>query len=254
MNSHSPQAELALLCLDQGNSRLRALLRGVAGGRQAIALSMDPAAWEAELAPLLARAERVALCSVAPGRSAPLLEWLRPRGKPIFVASGESATPFPVDVRGRRSLGPDRLCNAAAAWADGLAPAIVIDAGTAMTVDFVDRDGRYAGGAILPGSELSLRALAAGGEMLPALALGEWPESPVGRDTESAMLAGALWGLLAAAEGLVARLGGEGCSVILTGGMAGQLGERWRGEVRVEREWTLLGLAALADFAGGVEK
>lgn len=80
-------------------------------------------------------------------------------------------------VAQRETLGADRLCNAAAAWAASLAPALVIDAGTAVTVDLVDAGGVYRGGAILPGQSLTLRALGAGAEQLFE-ARPDWPPSP----------------------------------------------------------------------------
>jgi len=242
-------ATAPLLCLDMGNSRLKAAL--VAGGairaRLALEARTDPSAWDRRLAPLLTEpGTRAALCSVVPSREPPLLEWLRGRGVPAWQVAGDDEVPFPVAVEGRATLGADRLCNAAAAWSEGLAPALVVDAGSAVTADWLDAAGVYRGGMILPGRTMMLGALARGAERLPH-AEPRWTEDPVGRDTAAALAAGATWGLLAAVEGLAARLGADG-AVVLTGGLAPDLAARWRGTPpRLEPDWTLLGLRALVE-------
>ena len=72
---------------------------------------------------------------------------------------------------------------------------------------------------------------------------------PWGENTASALAAGALWGGLAAAEGYAARLRRRWpeAAVVLTGGLAADFAARWQaGEARLEADWTLRGLAALA--------
>ncbi|MCB1162449.1 type III pantothenate kinase [bacterium] len=239
-----------LLCIDIGNSRLKA--RCWSHGPEGDALSLEGGDVDAlldALAPLLAAAEgRVGLCSVRPSLGLPLARALRARGAQLREIRGDSPAPFPVAVAQRETLGADRLCNAAAAWAASLAPALVIDAGTAVTVDLVDAGGVYRGGAILPGQSLTLRALGAGAEQLFE-ARPDWPPSPWGRDSAEALAAGALWGGLAALEGLALRYRadwGDAAPVILTGGAAPGLAARWAaGACRLEPDWTLRGVAAL---------
>jgi type III pantothenate kinase len=240
-----------LLCLDLGNSSLKAMtwLDGEAG--EPIALAGDcTAAWMTELGPLLSAAgDRAALCSVRPSLADPLAARLLAADVELVHIRGDSQVPFPVAVQSRETLGADRLCNAAAAWAAGLAPALIIDAGTAMTADLVDGSGVFRGGAILPGAALSLKAMAGGGEQLRVTPPG-WPDSPWGADTDRALAAGAHWGQLAAAEGLTRRYRrewGAEAPVILTGGGAADLAERWlEGAHQLVPDWTLRGLAALA--------
>ncbi len=239
------------LCLDLGNSRLKAQLRDGEGGGEILILAAAVAEqWPAQLAPLLAAAGgRAALCSVRPSQDPELLAGLSALGARVHCIRGESPVPFPVLVGGRHTLGADRLCNAAAAWAEGLAPALLIDAGTAVTVDWVDAEGRYRGGAILPGPGLCLEALARGGEQLFA-APPLWPPTPWGEDSAAALAAGALWGGLAALEGLARRYradSGREAAVLLTGGGAPALVERWvEGALRWDPGWTLKGIYALA--------
>ena len=129
-------------------------------------------------------------------------------------------------------VGIDRL--AAAAAASRLAAAgrgcVVVDCGTAASVDLV-ANGRFLGGAILPGPALMARSLADGTSLLPEVAaLGEQPPPPLpGRFTAEAIAAGIGFGI----RGAIARLTTEACQslggeadLFLTGG--------WRGAVRGE--------------------
>lgn len=152
-------------------------------------------------------------------------------------------------------VGIDRLCGAAAA-ALVKAPhraAIVVDCGTAATVDMLAVDGTFLGGAILPGPALMARALADGTSKLPEVAaLGtSSPPAMPGRSTHEAIAAGIGFGIQGAVARLVAEgraaLGGD-AEVILTGG--------WRGAVRAALpnateipELVLHGIALAADRA-----
>jgi type III pantothenate kinase len=124
-------------------------------------------------------------------------------------------------------VGIDRLAAAAAAGFLKPAgrPAVIVDCGTATTVDMIAADGSFLGGAILPGPLLMARALAEGTSRLPAvatLAAGHPPAMP-GRSTEEAIAAGIGLGIRGAVSRLVAEaqasLGG-GAVTLLTGGWA----------------------------------
>jgi type III pantothenate kinase len=125
-------------------------------------------------------------------------------------------------------VGIDRVAAAAAAAVakDADRPAVVVDCGTATTVDLVSADGRFLGGAILPGPSLLARALADGTSRLPAVAdldSGALPAMP-GRNTQQAIAAGIGFGMRGAVARLVAEaeasLGGKP-QVFLTGGSRG---------------------------------
>jgi type III pantothenate kinase len=120
------------------------------------------------------------------------------------------------------TLGADRLCAATAAFARYGGPVIVVDMGTATTVDCVTRTGEYLGGAISPGIETSARALHARAAQLPMIDL-VLPEQIVGRDTRSSLQTGVILGAIAAMEGLVEKFrhsAGRGATVVATGGFA----------------------------------
>ena len=106
-------------------------------------------------------------------------------------------------------VGVDRL--AAAVAVNGLrragSPAIAIDFGTAITVDLVDAEGAFRGGAILPGVTMAADALHRGTDALPSISPkleGKSPEA-VGRDTQTAIEAGLYWGTVGAIRELIAR-------------------------------------------------
>jgi type III pantothenate kinase len=115
-----------------------------------------------------------------------------------------------IGARDEPTIGLDRLF--AARWAQRLAgPTLVVDAGTALTVDAVaERDGRplFLGGAIAPGPGLLARALASGAARLPLI--DPAPGAPaLGRDTREALEAGVVVGFRGAARELVARVAAE---------------------------------------------
>jgi type III pantothenate kinase len=88
-------------------------------------------------------------------------------------------------------------------------PAIVVDSGTATTVDWISADGAFCGGAILPGFALSAEALHRYTALLPKLGLGDLgPDVPValGKNTEAALRAGIFWGQVGAVRQIVAEL------------------------------------------------
>jgi type III pantothenate kinase len=139
--------------------------------------------------------------------------------------------PLVTAVAEPHKTGIDRLAAAAAA---GLVkqpgrPAIIVDCGTAATVDMLAADGTFLGGAILPGPALMAKALADGTSKLPAVAALERASPPAmpGRSTHEAIAAGVGWGIQGAIAKLVdeaRRSLGSDAELILTGG--------WRGAVR----------------------
>ena len=130
--------------------------------------------------------------------------------------------PLRVLIERPSEVGADRLVNAVAAHTTYGGPLIVVDFGTATTLDVVDADGNYAGGVIAPGINLSMRALHMAAAQLPNVAV-ERPASVIGKSTVGAMQSGVFWGYVALVEGLVARVRAEfgaPMKVIATGGLA----------------------------------
>lgn len=136
--------------------------------------------------------------------------------------------PLVIDVDFPQKVGIDRLLNAIAANARRRPhqPAIIIDSGTATTIDLVDSQGAFRGGAILPGFEMSSKALHQYTALLPLVPhhrLHEREPETIGRNTETAVESGLYWGHVGAVRELVDRMihacpVGVEPLVLLTGG------------------------------------
>ena len=124
-----------------------------------------------------------------------------------------------------KTIGADRLANAAAVAALYGAPAIVVDFGTAVTFDIVSAEKKYIGGVIAPGLEAMTNFLYQRTALLPKLALRE-PRSAIGRSTIEAMMAGAVFGYRGLVKELIARIkaeafpGSSRVRIVATGGYA----------------------------------
>ena len=118
--------------------------------------------------------------------------------------------------------GADRLVNAIGAKVVYPGTLIVIDSGTATTLDVIADDGGFEGGVIAPGINLSMEALHAAAAKLPRVAIQK-PLRVLGKDTVGAMQSGVFWGYVALIEGLIARINAEWdgpMTVVATGGVA----------------------------------
>jgi type III pantothenate kinase len=183
------------------------------------------------------------------------------RERPLVVATA-GTVPLAVRVERPQDAGADRLVNALAAARLHGTPAIVVDCGTATTFDCVAADGAYVGGAIAPGLELGLEALAARTAKLPRIELRS-PDRAIGRDTVSAIQSGTVFGYQALVGGLLARIRREladasnvaprDIKAILTGGLSGASWARTLEEIdAIDPDLTLKGLAILhAEVSGG---
>jgi type III pantothenate kinase len=203
----------------------------------------------------------MAVASVVPAATARLAEVAARLAIPVLLASS-GTVPIAIRVDRPDLVGADRIVNALAASRLHGAPAVVVDCGTATTLDCVGADGAFVGGAIAPGLELGLEALAARTAKLPRVDLRA-PDRVIARDTTRAMQAGTVIGYQALVAGLVARARAELADaagiapdrvhVILTGGLAAA---PWARDVVgidvIDPDLTLRGLAILhAEVAGG---
>jgi len=180
--------------------------------------------------------------------------------EPTVVASAD-AFPLQICVHQPQEVGIDRLLNALAA--NVIRPpktaTVIVDSGTATTVDVVDSRGRFCGGAILPGFELSARALNRYTALLPLVTIEELAvetPGPLGLDTHAALRSGLFWGQLGAVRELIRRISADPslfetghadqpASILLTGGGASLLKPHLEHAV-CEPHLSLQGLAILA--------
>ncbi len=203
----------------------------------------------------------VVLASVVPSQTGMVEAVTNRRGLPLVVATA-GTVPLAIRVDRPGQVGPDRIVNALAAQRLYGTPAVVVDMGTATTLDCVGSDGAFVGGAIAPGLQLGLDALASHTARLPRIELRS-PDRAIGRDTVGAMQSGTVFGYQALVAGLLARIRRELADqsdttpdrvhAILTGGLSA---EPWARDVdgvtAIDPELTLKGLAILyAEVAGG---
>jgi type III pantothenate kinase len=144
-------------------------------------------------------------------------------------------------------VGADRIVNAVAAIEAYGAPVVVVDFGTATTLDVVDADGAYLGGAIAPGVETSAEALFSKAARLSKVDL-EDPGRVIGRNTRESVQAGLLLGEAAMVDGLVRRVWaalGVETPVVATGGLAERMTPLCETIGHVDADLTLKGLLAV---------
>lgn len=130
--------------------------------------------------------------------------------------------PLPLDIENPREVGVDRVCAAAAAYERLQGPCAVASFGTATTVDCVSADGRFLGGAILPGLEMSCAALHEYTAKLPRVSPAP-PGDIFAKNTHDAIVNGVVYAAVGALREIVERFATElrqWPEVILTGGSA----------------------------------
>lgn len=167
--------------------------------------------------------EGAILCSVVPSLTPVLARLCEEKlGKEPIVLTPTSPLGLLNRYRPPTDVGADRLANAVAAWKICGAPAIIVDIGTAITVDVISEDADYVGGAIAPGVEMGAEVLHRKTALLPHVTL-EPVEAVLGTDTVSAIRSGLTHGYAAMIIGLVKKLKQElrfpqRTTTILTGG------------------------------------
>ena len=211
------------LTLDIGNTRVKwALYDG--DHRVAADVAVRDAEGGVNLEEVLpAKADRAIVC--ATGKLE--MEKLNLTTRQVEVLSADTQLPVSLDYATPHTLGPDRIAAACGAWkmCQGKG-CVIVDAGTCITIDYIDPQGIYRGGAILPGFEMKFRALNTFTAKLPLCTIEDFDTEPVtGRSTQESILAGVLTATRYAVEGFVAhyRQGKPETGVLLTGGDANWL-------------------------------
>jgi len=141
---------------------------------------------------------------------------------PAIIVEPGTKTGVPILTDNPREVGADRIVNTLAAHHYFGGPCVVVDFGTSTNLDVVSAKGEFLGGALAPGIEISLDALAARAAQLRKVEL-VLPRSVIGKNTVEALQSGALYGFAGQVDGLVDRIEaeiGELTAVIATGGLA----------------------------------
>ena len=192
--------------------------------------------------------EHVVLCSVVP-RLTSVYEEIAERecGRSPMVVGPGLKTGVAIRYDNPHEVGADRIANAVAAYERYGGACVVVDFGTATTIDVIDADGAYIGGAIAPGVETSAEALFARAARLSKVDL-EPPASVIGTNTRASVQAGLMLGEAVMVDGLVRRvwaeLGGQ-TPVVATGGLAETMAPLCETVTEAEPDLTLEGLAII---------
>ena len=185
-----------------------------------------------------------------------LIDWLRDhRAEDAVTLLGASDLPLTVELERPDMVGVDRLLDAVAANCvrrPGL-PAVVVDVGSAITVDLVSAEGAFQGGAILPGIAMSARALHEFTDLLPLVDMSDLAQPPpaLGTATVLAMRSGLFWGAVGSVRQLAEQLtGGRESQIFLTGGAGPAVAELMGRFARYVPHLTLAGIALAARHEG----
>jgi type III pantothenate kinase len=230
MTSHSP---FPLIAVDVGNCRIKlghfdeGATEPLPRPDRSVALPLD--ASDKQLIGWLPGAPAPgdymwAISSVNRPAATRIVESLKRMGVQRTCVLTRGDVPMAVDLPQPDQVGLDRLVNALAARAicPGV-PVIVVSIGTAITVNLVSADGAFLGGAILPGLDMSARALHEFTDLLPLVEVAQ-TDTRIGRSTNEAMQLGLYWGAIGAVREVIGRLAPDASvEVVLTGGGAESL-------------------------------
>ena len=172
---------------------------------------------------------------------------------PLVIGEDGVDLGISVNIVRPEQAGADRVVNAVGARVHHRVPAVILDFGTATTLDLVGADGAYEGGIIAPGVALSIEALERAAAQLPKLELRAFGDDlPVlGKNTVAAMESGVFWGYVSMVEGLLERLrsadgpASADMPAIVTGGLAPLFARHLAGGVMLDQDLTVKGLFAI---------
>ena len=184
---------------------------------------------------------------------AAMLNYLSSLSIPVLYMNAETTVPIVNLYKTPKTLGCDRL--AAVVGANFICPGnnlLVIDAGTCITYDFIDSDGRYHGGNISPGLDMRFKALHHFTGKLPMLDTVE-ETLPLGQDTTSAIRAGVWRGIEYEIDGYIRQLTRKYSNlfIVLTGGNAFSFDDSVKSIIFADRFLVLKGLNRILNFNNG---
>lgn len=165
-------------------------------------------------------------------------------GKQPMVVGPGLKTGLNIHMDVPSQVGSDRIVIAVAALAEYSAPLILMDLGTATTIEVVEPDNVYMGGIIFPGVRVSLDALTSRTAQLPGISLDK-PKNVIGKNTVDCMRSGMMYGTAAMLDGLIDRIEeelGHPSTLIATGGLAQFITPLCKHEIILEKNLLLKGL------------
>ena len=166
--------------------------------------------------------------------------------QPMVVGPGlKTGLNIRMDVPSQ--VGSDRIVIAVAALSEYKPPLVLMDMGTATTIEVVEENNAYMGGVIFPGVKVSLDALTSRAAQLPGISL-DTPQNVVGKNTVDCMRSGMMYGTAAMIDGLVDRIAeelGHSSTLIATGGMAQFITPLCKHDIILEKDLLMKGLNIL---------
>ncbi len=230
------------LCLDQGNSYTKA---GIFNKEELIAKETFRQFGRNEIEMLFSKYKITAcIFSTVALRNESVISELKNRS-PFFIEfTHETSIPVDNQYASPQTLGKDRLAGViGASFIKPGTDLLVIDAGSAVTYDFIDANGIYWGGNISPGIDMRLRALNEYTGSLPLVSAKE-DSMLLGNDTESAILAGVLYGIVFEIDGYIEKLKLEypQLSTYLTGGSTFYFVNKLKSAIFASENLVLIGL------------
>lgn len=164
--------------------------------------------------------------------------------KPPMVVGHGLKTGLDIRLDNPASVGTDRIVIAVAALAKRKAPLILIDIGTATTIEVIEPKNMYLGGVIMAGPRISLDALTSRTAQLPGVNL-DAPGNVIAKNTVDAMRSGVMYGAAAMLDGVIDRMAdelGHTSTIIATGGSAPYIIPLCKHDIILERDLLLQGL------------
>jgi len=165
-------------------------------------------------------------------------------GKQPMVVGPGLKTGLNVHMDVPSQVGSDRIVIAVAALSEYKAPLVLMDLGTATTIEVVEPDNVYMGGIIYPGVKISLDALTSRTAQLPGISL-EQPKNVIGKNTVDCMRSGMMYGTAGMIDGILDRIAeelGHESTLVATGGMAQFITPLCRHKIILEKDLLLKGL------------
>ena len=168
-------------------------------------------------------------------------------GKQPMVVGPGLKTGLNIQIEVPSQVGSDRIVIAVAALAEHKAPLILMDLGTATTIEVVEPENVYVGGVIIPGVRTSLDALISKAAQLPGISLDQ-PKKVIGKNTVDCMRSGMIYGTAGMIDGILDRMEeelGHSSTLIATGGMAQFITPLCRHSILLDKDLLLKGLNIL---------
>ena len=245
--------EVNLVVINVGNSRLAvgAFVAGELGEVSRVPVDASPQTWAEQIGETWLNVQgrenaAVVAASVNPDVNEQLERAVEEvAGRRVVWIGKDIELPLPVLTDEPEQTGADRVLNMAAAYEQMGKACVVVDAGTAITVNVCDDQGRFLGGAIAPGVKMQLDALHERTAKLPAVRFAA-PSEPFGKSTQQAILHGVYHGIRGMVKEVVENYAtelGQWPDLIATGGDAAALFTDWELVHAIAPNLTLYGIA-----------